>query len=81
MRELAEGEALLEVYFYPEVSEFDRVNFTSFITNHLRAKGVDIHERIRLYCRCGEEVENRNAIEAHVRAGKLDIPCQYCGAS
>ena len=81
MCETAEGTAELEVYFYPEVSELDRVIFTRFITDHLRAKGIDIHERIRLYCRCGEEVENRNPIEACVRAGKLHIPCQYCGAS
>ncbi len=81
MRHVAEGTGELEVYFYPGVSEFDRVTFIRFVTDHLRARGVDIQERIRLYCKCGKEVENWAAIEARVRAGKLDIPCQYCGAS
>jgi GTPase SAR1 family protein/predicted MPP superfamily phosphohydrolase len=81
MRPVEEGTGELEIYFYPDVSEFDRVTFIRFITDHLRSKGIDIEERIRLYCRCGEEVKNRDAVEARVQAGKLDIPCQYCGAA
>jgi len=81
MQQVEEGTGELEVYFYPGVSEFDRVTFIRFITDHLRSKGIDIEERIRLYCRCGEEVKNRDAVEARVQAGKLDIPCQYCGAA
>ncbi len=40
-----------------------------------------MQERIRLYCpnaECGKEVTNREAIEIRIKAGKLEIPCQYC---
>lgn len=81
MREIEEGTAELAIYFYPGVVDFDRVTFIHFITDHLRTKGIDIEERIRLCCsQCGKEVKNWDAIETRVRDGKLDIPCQYCGA-
>lgn len=79
MRQVEEGTGELEIYFYPGVSEFDRVTFIRFVTDHLRAKGIDIQEQIRLYCpKCAREVTNREAIETRVRDGKLDIACQYC---
>ena len=79
MRQVEEGTGELEIYFYPGVSEFDRVTFIRFVTDHLRAKGIDIQEQIRLYCpKCSKEVTNRDAIEARVQEGFLDIPCQYC---
>ncbi|MBS0498601.1 MAG: metallophosphoesterase [Proteobacteria bacterium] len=79
MRQIEEGTGELEIYFQPGVSEFDRVTFIRFVTDHLRAKGIDIQEQIRLYCsNCSEEVTNRAAIEARIRDGKLDIPCQFC---
>jgi predicted MPP superfamily phosphohydrolase len=82
MQQVEEGTGELEIYFHPDTSEFDRVTFIRFITDHLHTKGIDIQERIRLYCpQCGEEVENRTAIEARVQAGKLDIACQYCDAA
>jgi small GTP-binding protein len=82
MRQVKEGTGELEIYFYPGVSELDRITFIRFITDHLHAKGVDIQEHIRLYChRCGKEVVNQEAIEARVQAGKLDIPCQFCGGT
>ena len=79
MRQLEEGTGELEIYFYPGVSEFDRVTFIRFVTDHLRAKGIDIEEQIRLYCpNCSKEVTNREVIEARTRDGKLDILCQFC---
>ncbi|MBT8419794.1 MAG: hypothetical protein KJO08_02930, partial [Gammaproteobacteria bacterium] len=79
MRQVEEGTGEIEIYFQDGVNEFDRVTFIRFITDHLRARGVDIQEQIRLYCpNCDREVTNREAIEARVRAGKLDIPCQFC---
>jgi small GTP-binding protein len=79
MRQIEEGTGELEIYFQPGVSEFDRVTFIRFVTDHLRAKGIDIQEQIRLYCsNCSEEVTNRAAIEVRIRDGKLDIPCQFC---
>lgn len=79
MRQVEEGTGELEIYFHPGISEFDRVTFIRFVTDHLRTKGIDIEERIRLYCpQCGEEVENLAAIERRVQTGELDIPCQYC---
>lgn len=63
----------------------DRVTFfIRFIKNHLHTKGIDLKESIRLYCpqpKCGKEVTNREAIGTRVKAGKLQIPCQYCDAS
>ena len=82
MRQVEEGTDVLEIYFDTGISEFDRVTFIRFVTDHLHAKGIDIQEQIRLYCtKCGEEVKNREAIEARVNTGKLDIPCQFCGTS
>jgi GTPase SAR1 family protein len=82
MQQVEEGTGELEIYFNPAISEFDRVTFIRFITAHLRAKGIDIQEEIRLYCpRCGKEVTNREAIETRVQDGHLDIPCQYCTAA
>ena len=81
MQHVEEGTGELEVYFGPGITEFDRVTFIRFITDHLRTKGIEIEERIPLYCpQCGEEVKDQEAIERRVQAGKLDIPCQYCGA-
>lgn len=79
MRQIEEGTGELEIYFHPGISEFDRVTFIRFVTDHLRAKGIDIQEQIRLYCpKCSKEVINREAIETRIRYGKLDIPCQFC---
>lgn len=79
MRQSEEGTGELEIYFQPGISEFDRVTFIRFVTDHLRAKGIDIQEQIRLYCpNCSEEVTNRKAIEARIRDGKLEIACQWC---
>ena len=79
MRQIEEGTGELEVYFQPGISEFDRVTFIRFVTDHLRTKGIDIQEQIRLYCpKCSREVTNREAIEARIHGGKLDILCQFC---
>ena len=79
MRQVEEGTGELEIYFYPGISPFDRVTFIRFVTDHLRAKGIDIQQQIRLYCPgCSQEVTNREAIEVRVQAGKLDISCQFC---
>jgi GTPase SAR1 family protein/predicted phosphodiesterase len=82
MQQVEEGTGELEIYFYPDISEFDRVTFIRFVTDHLRTKGIDIQEQIRLYClKCSKEVTNREAIEARIQDGYLDIPCQYCATS
>lgn len=79
MRQVEEGTGELEIHFFPGISEFDHVTFIRFVTEHLRAKGIDIEEQIRLYCpKCSKEVVNREAIEVRIGAGLLDIPCQYC---
>jgi hypothetical protein len=82
MQQVEEGTGELEIYFDLGISEFDRVTFIRFVTEHLHVKGIDIQEQILLYCtNCGEEVKNREAIEARVNNGKLDIPCQFCETS
>jgi small GTP-binding protein len=82
MQQVEEGTGELEIYFDTGISDSDRITFIRFVTDHLRTKGIDIQEHIRLYCtKCGEEVKNREAIEARVNNGKLDIPCQFCSTS
>jgi GTPase SAR1 family protein/predicted MPP superfamily phosphohydrolase len=82
MRQVEEGTGELEIYFHDKVSEFDRVTFIRFITDHLLAKGVDIEEKILLYCpSCSKEVKNRAAIKTRIKNGKIDIPCQFCDTS
>ena len=79
MKQIAEGTGEIEIYFESGVSEFDRVTFIRFITDHLQDKGVGIQEEIRLHCpNCGEKVTNRAAIKRRVVAGKFDISCQFC---
>ena len=78
MRQVEEGTGELEIYFDSVIDEFDRVTFIRFITDHLYQKGIEIQEQIHLYCSCGKEVTNRDAIEDRVTRGILDIPCQYC---
>lgn len=79
MRQVEESTGELEIYFYPGISEFDRVTFIRFVTDHLRTKGIDIEEQIRLYCpECSREVTNQDAIEIRIQGGFLDIPCQFC---
>jgi small GTP-binding protein len=82
MRQVEEGTGELEIYFDTGISDSDRITFIRFVTDHLRTKGIDIQEQIRLYCtKCGEEVKNRKAIEARVNTRKLDVPCQFCGTA
>lgn len=82
MRQIEEGTGELEIYFHSGVSEFDRGTFIRFVTDHLRAKGIDIEEQIRVLCpKCSREVTNRNAIESRLQNGLLDIPCQFCATA
>lgn len=82
MNQVEEGTGELEIYFYEGINKSDRVTFISFITDHLRTKGIDIQERIRLYCpKCKREVKNKDAIETRIQEGELDILCQYCETS
>jgi small GTP-binding protein len=82
MQQIEEGTGELEIYFVPAINEFDRVTFIRFVTDHLRAKGIDIQEQIRLYCpKCEREITNRDAVAERVKTGYLDIPCQYCSTT
>lgn len=81
MKHSIEDRGELGIYFFPDVSEFDRVTFIRFITDHLKVKGIEIEEEITLVCQgCGKEILNREAVESRISAGKIDISCQYCDA-
>jgi small GTP-binding protein len=81
MRQEEEGTGVLEIFFSPEINEFDRITFIRFITDHLKTKGINIQEQIRLYCpKCSKEVIDREAIDKRIKEGHLDIPCQYCSS-
>jgi len=82
MKTVEEGTGEVEIYFDNEIDEFDRVTFIRFITDHLRNKGIDIKEQLRLYCpKCDEEIRDVKAISKRIKAGKIDIICQFCDNS
>lgn len=79
MEQVEEGTADLGIYFSQKITDFDRVIFIRFITDHLATKGLDLKKHIHLYCsNCEREIENLEAIMVRVESGYLDIPCQYC---
>jgi hypothetical protein len=82
MGQIEEGTGELEIFFYDGISDFDRVTFIRFITSHLQSRGIDLKERINLFCpKCEREIKDVAAINNRIRDGKLFIPCQYCDAS
>ena len=78
MEPKSENSSELGIYFDSNIDDFDRIIFIRFITDHLRTKGLDVQEQIRLFCSCGKEIKNRNAINERIKIGKLNIICQYC---
>lgn len=82
LKQIEEGTGELGIYFYPGISDPDRILFIFFITDHLRTKGIHIQEQILLFCpNCSKEVKNRDAIRVRIENGHLDIPCQYCATN
>lgn len=82
MKQIEEGTGELEIYFEPSINEFDKVTFIRFITDHLRTKGLDIQEKIKLYClECKREFVNWDAVEERIKQKKLYIVCQYCDSN
>ncbi|MBD3421047.1 MAG: GTP-binding protein [Chitinivibrionales bacterium] len=81
MRQIEEGTGELGIYFYSNISDSDRITFTKFVTAHLNVRGINIERHFSLVCSCGKRIEDDAAIATRVKAGKLDIPCQYCGRS
>jgi small GTP-binding protein len=83
LQQTTPGTGDLDIYFYEGIDKYDRVSFIRYITDHLRRRGIDIKESIRLYCKnpnCLREITDREAIEQRIRDGKTDIVCQYCSS-
>lgn len=79
MKPIDEGTSELEIYFFSDVSEFNRVTFIRFVTDHLQTKGIDIDEKIKLFCpKCDHEVENPETVEIRIKNNYLNINCLYC---
>lgn len=76
-----EGYGIISVFFDDNTSMNSKVLFLKFIHEHLYKHSLnDSLKRERIYhCpECGEEVENRKAIEIRRKKGKRTIACQYC---
>ena len=67
MQRKEEGTHVIDIYFFPGVSNDDRIEFVHFITRHLQTKGIDIKERISLYCpKCGTEVIDQKIVDIRI---------------
>lgn len=76
-----EGYGIISVFFEDKTSMDSKVLFLKFIHEHLHKHSLsDSVKRERIYrCpECGEEVENRRAVEIRLKSGKTTIACQYC---
>jgi WD40 repeat protein/DNA-directed RNA polymerase subunit RPC12/RpoP len=76
-----EGYGIISVFFEDKTSMDSKVLFLKFIHEHLYKHSLsDSVKRERIYrCpECGEEVENRRAVEKRLTDGRRTIPCQYC---
>jgi len=76
-----EGYGIISVFFGDKTSMDSKVLFLKFIHKHLHKHSLsDSVKRERIYrCpKCGEEVENRRAVEIRLKKGKRTIACQYC---
>jgi GTPase SAR1 family protein len=71
------GHARLEVYFDTTTPASTREVFVNFIEEHLRARGVELLERLSLTCVCGRSIAEENVRE-RLKLGHTDILCQVC---
>jgi WD40 repeat protein len=76
-----ENAAALDAWFSSGLSDFDRMAFLGFITEHLQAGGIQVREDGPLTCTCGREIVDRDAVAARIHGGHLEVACQYCTAS
>jgi len=79
-----EGQGVISVFFAKSTSDSSKVLFLRFVHEHLHQRSLaDSVQRHRIYyCpECGEEVENRRAIEVRLSKGSNTISCQFCDAT
>jgi TIR domain len=77
----SEGQGVISVYFSGRTPDGSKVLFLRFIHEHLHRKALpeSVHRQRIYHClECGEEVENRRAIEVRVNKGLKTISCQFC---
>ncbi len=79
MTKKPEGNAELQVYFEPGISNDVQVTFIRYAHEHLMLKAQEV-VRLRHYVcpYCHAQVENRKAIQNRLREGKKDILCVEC---
>ena len=76
-----EGRGVISAFFDDKTSVESKVLFLRFIHEHLQRRassGSVVRERIYRCPACGEEVENRRAVEVRLQGGMDTIPCLYC---
>src|SRR5579871_2166748 len=83
--ESSEGAGKISLFFGEQTSVGDRVLFVRFIHEHLQVRALpETFHRERVYrCgnpKCGEEVQDRRAVQRRLEEGKDFIICSYCDA-
>lgn len=76
-----EGQGVISVFFADDTPDNSRVLFLRFIHEHLHQRALSdsvLRERIYRCQKCGEEVENRRAIEVRLSRELKTIGCQFC---
>lgn len=84
LEDIKEGHGTISIFFEESASVDSRLVFEKFIHEHLLKQalvGSVVRERIYRCSACGENVENKRAIQIRLRRGLPAIPCQFCGNS
>lgn len=77
----SEGCGTISVFFEDQTSLESKLLFMKFINEQLlRHTLTEKVKRVRIYrcSNCGEEVEDKRAVEIRLKKGKGTITCQYC---
>ncbi len=76
-----EGQGEISVFFGDKTTMENKVLFLRFIHEHLQKRAVSgtfVRERIYRCPECGEEIENKRAVQVRLEKGKKKISCQFC---
>lgn len=71
------GFAHLDLYFGGNISRERRDLFISFVEEHLKQNGVEIHEHIAITCSCGEAIDE-DIVRKRIARGEGDVACAVC---
>jgi hypothetical protein len=78
MERTGDGEGTICVFFETKVPDEMKVIFIEYIHQHLHKYAGEVRRDRRYVCKCGQPVENKEAVFQRLTAGKDFIYCQYC---